>query len=60
MFWKPHDVPPMFCFNVQTDMGFLLYELLSLEVGIVKSLMSGAVVIWGLRVDIFPTFKPLY
>ena len=29
MFTKPHDVPSMFCFNVQTDMRFLLQQLLA-------------------------------
>ena len=29
MFVKPNDVPPMFCFNVQMDMRFLLQQLLT-------------------------------
>ena len=28
MFVKPRDVPPMFCFNVQTDMWFFYYNSL--------------------------------
>ena len=31
MFVKPHDVPPLFCFDVQTDMCFLLLQLMSPE-----------------------------
>ena len=28
MFVKPHDVPPLFCFNVQTEVRFSLLQLL--------------------------------
>ena len=31
MFVNPHDVPPLFCFDVQTDMCFLLLQLMSPE-----------------------------
>ena len=31
MFVKPHDVPPVFCFNVPTDIRFLLQQLLVLN-----------------------------
>ena len=35
MFVKPHDVPPLLCFNVQTEMRFWLQQLQ--RVGVVKS-----------------------
>ena len=31
MFVKPHDVPPLLCFNVQTEMRLRLKQLLFLE-----------------------------
>ena len=38
-FVKPHDVPPLLCFNVQTEMGFgveqLFYNAYPLETGAV-------------------------
>ena len=32
MFVKPHDVPPLLCFNVQTEMGFRFKQLLFPEI----------------------------
>ena len=46
MIMKPRDMPPMFCFNVETDTESLYYNSSCIQkVGVVKSLVSGAVVI---------------
>ena len=36
MFVKPHDVLPLLCVNVQTEMRFHLKQLLFPEVGVVQ------------------------
>ena len=46
MFMKPRNMPPMFCFYVETDTESLYYNSSCIQrVGVVKSLVSGAVVI---------------
>ena len=40
MFVKPHDVPPVFCFNVQTGMKFRYNSCCLYGVGVVKSSVS--------------------
>ena len=37
---KPRDVPPMFCFNVQTDTGYSYSSSCIQRVGVVKSLVN--------------------
>ena len=45
IFVKPRIVPPMFCFNVKTTRDFYLKSSCLQRIGVVKSLVSGAVVI---------------